>query len=340
MTQLEKAQIKFERHRGNPVIPRTPGSFFSVHAANPDILPFQGKYYFYFRGQAEDGHDQIGVGCADPTEFDGINWQMSPDNPVIPVSKNPSDFDSGYIVDPATIELNGSVYLYYTGHSAAWSDWNIPSYIGLAISDDGIHFMKSPANPIIEGTEPEVVAHNGRIYLFFQRKNSDGYFEIYCCQSQDGICFDEQPPQRVFGPSNRTGAFDKFSISTTRIWSEGEWFYMTYGGCPRYFDYPAAIGLARSRDLLQWQRYPDNPILERGQPGTWDEGAVWFATVFKKDQMYYLWYEGTGTGMGLEKSEYKEVSRVCREKDYGGYGRSSFSQIGLATYVAEMPAWP
>lgn len=112
---------------------------------------------------------------------------------------------------------------------------------------------------------------------------------------------------------------------------------MTYGGCPRYFDYPVAIGLARSNDLLHWERYPGNPILERGLPGTWDEGALWFATVLKKDQTYYLWYEGAGTGLDLDSQENKEASWLCREEDYGGYASCSFSQIGLAKYEGDMP---
>ncbi len=330
--------MKFKRYMSNPVISRTPGSFYSIHAANPDILLFNKRYHFYFRGQAEEGHDQIGVAYSDINTFDGINWKMSSANPVIRVGRDPSDFDSGYILDPAAIELNGRVYLYYSSHNIAWRNWNIPSYIGLATSEDGTYFKKFLDNPIIEGTAPEVVKHNGNIYLFFQNKHSDGYFEIYCGQTPDGILFDK-PADKVFGPSRVDGAFDRFSISTIRIWSEGDWFYMTYGGCPRFFDYPVAIGLARSKDLLHWERYPGNPILERGSPGTWDEGALWFATVLKKGPTYYLWYEGTGTGQGVESGENKDASRLCREEDYGSYADCSFSQIGLATYGGKMPDW-
>lgn len=331
--------VTFQRYGGNPIIPRTPGSFYSTHVANPDILLFKKKYHFYFRGQSEEGHDQIGVAYCDFDTFDGINWKMSHANPIIPVSHDPADFDSGHILDPAAIEVNDRVYLYYTGHNIAWHNWNMPSHIGLAISEDGIHFKKVEHNPIVEGTAPEVMLYKGRIYLFYQRKNSDGYFEIYCSQSRDGIHFHEQPPTKVFGPSRKKGAFDRFSISTVRLWSEDRWFYMTYGGCPRYFDYPVAIGLARSPDLLHWQRYPGNPILERGLPGAWDEGALWFATVFKKGHTYYLWYEGTGTGLGLGTPERRQVSRRCREEDYGGYAQSSFSQIGLAIFEGDMPVW-
>ncbi len=331
--------MKFQRFAGNPIIPRTGGTFYSVHSANPDILLFRDRYFFYFRGQGKDGHDQIGVAYASPQDFDGIHWRMYPGNPIIPVSQDPSDFDSGYILDPAAIELYGIVYLFFTAHRIDWKDWDIPSYIGLAISEDGIRFEKHAGNPIIVGTEPEVVLHEGRIYLFFQRKTADGYFQIYYSQSDDGIHFSEEPPHLVFGPSKQSGTFDQFSISTIRIWAEGDLFYMAYGGCDRYFDYPGAIGLARSHDLRNWERYPGNPILERGLPGSWDEGALWFATILKVGHTYYLCYEGTGTGLGSETPEARKASRLCREEDYGGYAKTSFSQIGLATYEGRVPEW-
>jgi len=331
--------IRFHRFAGNPIIPRTAGSFYSIHVANPDILLFQGEYYFYFRGQAEAGHDQIGVALATPAQFDGIHWNMCPENPILKVGAKPSDFDSGHILDPATIVLNGQVWLYYSAHNIDWKKRNVPSGVGLAISSDGIHFEKHAENPVVIGTAPEVVLFQNQVYLFFQRKNQDGFFEIFCRQGTDGIHFPESSTTRVFAPSGKPGTFDQFSISTVRIWQEGNWFYMTYGGCPRFFDYPSAIGLTRSRDLLHWERYPHNPIFERGPAGSWDEAALWFATVLKKENQYYLWYEGAGTGLELATPAAIEASEQCRNQDYGGYRQFSFSQIGLATFQGEIEDW-
>lgn len=331
--------MRFQRHPHNPVIPRTPGSFYSKYAANPDLLFFHGKYHLYFRGQAEAGHDQIGVAIARPEAFDGVHWEMVPHNPILPVSADPAAFDAGHILDPAAVVLDGRVYLYYSAHRKDWHNWNVPSHVGLAVSDDGLHFEKHPGNPIIAGTAPEVVLHQGRVHLFFQRRAAAGNFEIYCCASADGVHFAAGSEQVVLRPAQQAGAFDAFSLSTVRIWQAEGWFYLAYGGCDRFFDYPVAIGLARSRDLWQWERYPGNPILRRGAPGSWDEGALWFATVHRVNQTCYLWYEGTGTGLGLESTAAQEASRVCREHDYGGYGQTSFSQIGLAIATESMPEW-
>ncbi|MBN2011308.1 hypothetical protein JW960_18330 [candidate division KSB1 bacterium] len=332
-------KIQFIKHKLNPIIPRTPNTFYSKYSANPDLLEFQGKYFFYFRGQNEKGADQIGVGYTHIDKFDGINWIVPDENPIIPISSDPSAFDSGYILDPAAIVINGKVHLYYTAHRSDWQSWNIPSHIGLAISDDGFHFKKSTHNPLIVGMAPEIVFHNNRFYLFFQKFESDGRLHIFCCPSDDGLHFNEKNQQKVFSPFVVPNSFDCYSISTVRIWREKDRYFMTYGGCNRYIDYPIAFGLARSKDLMHWERYPHNPILERGTAGEWDEGAIWFATVFKKDDVHYLWYEGNGTGLGVSDEHARQASSECRDQDYGGYGINSFSQIGLATFMGDICQW-
>lgn len=326
--------IRFERYDKNPILPTRPGTFYSVHTANPDLLIFNNKIHLYFRGQGEENHDQIGVLYSDPDRFDGAHWDKGPDEPIIRVGSNHDDFDSGHVLDPAAIVHDSRVLLYYSAHNIDWKIKENASFIGLAISRDGTNFEKHKANPILLGTAPEVVKFDGKIHLFLQRKTPGGFFEIWRFLSNDGIHFDEDQAQVVFQPSRIAGSFDCFSISTVRIWQEKEWFYITYGGCDRYFDYSLAIGLARSRDLTEWERYPHNPILERGEPGAWDEGALWFATVFKKGSTYYLWYEGAGTG-----KPGTEVSQICRDQDYGGYEKSSFSQVGLALFKGDSLAW-
>ena len=303
----------FRQYSSNPVIPRAPETFFSIHAANPDLLEFNEKLFLYFRGQGKTRHDQIGIAYCRPEDFDGVNWKFYKKNPVIEVSSVKEAFDSCHILDPASIIINEKVYLYYSGHS-----YDKPPGIGLAVSDNGFEFIKPFDKPVIKNAiAPEVISHNGMVYLFYQRKEKN-YLNFYCCTSKDGIYFNPEDERKVFSPSFKKGTFDEFSITTCRIWVEDNVFYMTYGGCSRFDDYPVAFGLARSTDLMKWDRYPDNPIMERGNPGEWDEGAVWFGTVYKHKDTYYLWYEGCGAGFGTDSEEAVEASRICREEDYGG----------------------
>ncbi len=328
--------MKFKRYEGNPIIPRRPGTFYSLYSANPDVLFFRGKYHFYFRGQGEAGHDQIGVAYSAVEDFDGIRWEMYPGNPVLRVSEEAADFDSGSVLDPATVEFDRRVYLYYTAYSLDRD--NGPS-TGLVISEDGTNFEKAFAGPVAPGIAPEAVVQDGRVYLFRSRMTPEGFFQIHCSISEDGKGFSGSFDPVVLEPSFEEGAFDRFSVTTARIWCDHDRYFMTYAGCDRFPDYPCGIGLARSKDLLNWEKYPDNPIFGRGDPGTWDEGALWFATVHKVAGTYYMWYEGGGSGMGLHTPEGRAASRLSREENYGGYGTTSYSQIGVATWSGQMPDW-
>ena len=306
------------------MIPRKNGTFHSVHAANPDLLEFRGMTFLYFRGQGTELHDQIGIACVKSEKFNGFDWDFHEGNPVIKVSDKRDDHDSRHILDPGTVVFDDKVYLYYSGHS-----YDKPAAICLAVSDDGFNFEKYAGNPIVTGAiAPEVVIFNGLIHLFYQKKNNEGYFEFYCATSNDGLSFVNE--RKVFGPGINSEEFDSFSVSTCRIWKEDEWFYMIYGGSDVFDDYPSAFGLAKSNDLITWERYSGNPVFNRGEAGSWDEGGVWFGTVYKHGDTRYMWYEGCGTDMGLEDEESRKLSNICRTEDYGGYGRFNFSQIGMA----------
>lgn len=324
----------FIKYEGNPVIPRKDGTFGSIHMANPDLLEFKGKLYLYYRGQGDERHDQIGVAFTDRESFDGISWNHYPNNPIIRVSENRRDFDSNHILDPGTAVINEKVFLYYSGHS-----FDRSACIGLATSEDGINFVKHGPEPIMDSAiAPEVVLKDGLVYLFYQRKIKD-HFEFFYCTSSDGINFNKSDEKLIFGPSGIPDTFDYFSVSTCRIFKEDNYYYMIYGGGDKFDDYPPAFGLARSKDLKKWERYPGNPIMERGLSGTWDEGGIWFGTVYKFRDTYYLWYEGCGAGLGVSDSNALEASKKCRDYDYGGYAKISFSQIGLAVYKGKLPQW-
>jgi predicted GH43/DUF377 family glycosyl hydrolase len=328
--------IRFERTADVPVVSRTEGTFYSVHAANPDVLEFGREYLFVFRGQDESGRDQIGVGRCDREAFDGRTWHLPPE-PSIRVNEDPEAFDSAYVLDPAAVEVDGILRVYYTGHRKGWSSWNVPSHVGLAFSSDGQTFEKHPI-PVMEGMAPEIVRDGSGFVLFFQRLDEARRMHIFSCRSDDGIHFRETDVVPVLGPVAGE-AWDSRSISTVRICQDGDHYYMFYGGCRRWPDYPEAIGLARSRDLADWERYTGNPVFVRGEPGTWDEGALWFATVERIDGHFHMWYEGVGADLCLRGPERQKASTLCRQEDYGGYAQTAFSQIGHAVLHKRALSW-
>ncbi|MBN2851134.1 MAG: hypothetical protein JXQ23_00200 [Clostridia bacterium] len=313
----------FVKYSNNPVIGRTEGTFYSIHAANPDLLKKDNLIMMYFRGQGVERYDQIGVCTVEEDKFDGIHFNHYENNPIIKITNDENAFDNQYILDPASVLFNNKVYLYYSGRSNKRG-----LSVGLAVSDDGFDFKKH-AKPIIENAMvPEVVLHNKIIYLFYQRK-IDQQFKIFVSESIDGLHFENE--KLVFESTGDVSDFDGFSISTVRIIKEEEYYYMIYGGGNRFDDYPNGFGIARSTNLITWKRSGKNPILQRGEIGSFDEGAIWFGTPYLYNGTYYLWYEGTGSG-----KDNKEISEFIRNHDYGLYAKESFSQIGLATYKGKL----
>jgi len=315
----------FVRHPRNPILPAVPGTWMEDQTANPDLLRRGDIYHLYFRGQ-RGGHDRIGVATIPADQFDGITWHIHPE-PVIDVGP-PGSWDADHVLDPATVEVNGRVFLYYSAVSPRCPSSVAPRCVCLATSHDGIHFSKYEGNPIIiGGGGPEVVWRDGVFHLYYWREvpGRTG-FELHLATSTNGHDFTPYPHNPVL-PVGPAGAWDSHTVETPRIMREEETYVMFYAGSDRHDDYPAHAGIATSTDLMHWTKSPPNPVFSRGEAGTWDEGAIWFTTVERIGDHYYLWYEGYGGGNS-------------REVPYGSYLQGARSQVGLAlASAAARPTW-
>ena len=306
-------EFRWVRHPANPVFPAVQGTWMESQTANPDLLLIGEVYFMYFRGQYE-GHDRIGLATAPRDGFDGVTWSIRPE-PVIDVGPEGS-WDETHVLDPAAILVDGTVYLYYTAVSP-----KADRAVCLAFSQDGKNFQKHPGNPVAIGGAPEIVLRDGTFYLYYWKKKPSGTgYQIHCARSADGMAFEEYGSEPVL-PVGPQGSWDSHTVETPRIFTEGGAYYMVYCGSDRYNDYPWHAGLAVSRDLLHWEKFGGNPIFSRGEEGAWDEGAIWFTTVEKIGDRYYMWYEGYGGG-------------TARTEPYGSYLKGGKSQVGLATLEA------
>jgi predicted GH43/DUF377 family glycosyl hydrolase len=309
----EGTEFVWKRYPGNPVFPARPGTWMEAQTANPDLLLNGDTYYMYFRAQ-RGGHDRIGVATISKEKFDGHTWNIRME-PVIDVG-GPGSFDERHALDPAAILHDGKIFLYYTGSSPRED-----RAVCLAVSEDGIHFKKYEQNPVIIGGAPEVVFKDSLFYLYYWKQvpGRKG-FQIHYATSPDGYRFTE-PAQSLALPVGPVGSWDSFTVETPRIFRERDLYYMVYCGSDWQKDYPFHAGLATSRDLVHWAKYPGNPIFHRGAEGEWDEGAIWFTTVEKVGTHYYMWYEGYGGG-------------TSRTEPYGSYLKGGKSQVGMATMDA------
>ncbi len=272
----------------NPVLPAAGTTWKSCWTANPDVLEWRGRHLLYYRGNGvlpgTDGQRHDRIAAAEITSLSGSGLVLRPlndDQPVIDVGP-PGAFDADNALDPAALAFGGQVWLYYSATGPG------PDSVGLARSADGEHFAK--VGKVITGRAPEVVLHDGQVHMLYQRLIGQSY-QLYLAASADGEHFVDVVDRPVFGPA--AGGWDSLSITTSRVSREGDWFYMIYGGSAYLADEPDYFGLARSRNLIDWERHPGNPVFGCGAKGTPDGGALWFPALVQTEDSFVMLYEGS-----------------------------------------------
>lgn len=228
------------------------------------------------------GHDRLAVAEITQASFDNITIRDFDDvNPIVNVG-NKDEFDDSAVLDPASVIFKGKVFLYYSAIGSG------PDSVGLAISDDGIHFNKHGF--VMIGRAPEVIVKDDKVFLIYLQFSENG-FKIYLASSKNGIDFKNVLDTPIFTP--KQGSWDSLSITTARLFQDDDTFYMLYGGSSYLADEPDFIGLARSNNLIDWQSHPGNPIFGCGAKGEEDGGAIWFPALMEVDDAFILLYEGS-----------------------------------------------
>jgi hypothetical protein len=276
--------LAWQRALPEPFLRPHPRTLLSEAVTTPDILIWRGQPILYV-GAVQEGHERL-MGVTLPPDALRNAKALSAPQATIAVDIGSHGFDSEHVFDPAAVVVGEQVYLYYSAVGAG------EDQIGLAISDDGCAFAKHP-QPVLIGRAPEVVCFEGRLCLFYVRPVPRGGYAIFLAISDDGRHFETLRAQPVLEAA-ASPAWDSYEVTTPRLFERHGVTYMLYAasGDPTRRDKPVGFGLARSSDLIRWERYPHNPVFHIGDPGTWDDGAIWFGTVFEWDERLYLMYEG------------------------------------------------
>jgi predicted GH43/DUF377 family glycosyl hydrolase len=131
--------------RPTPVLlPGPRGSFDERAVADPNVIAAAGSFFMFYTGLDRARRQRLGIARSS----DGEHWQKLRSNPILEVG-SPNSFDENGLGEPAVWSSAGSYWMLYTGRSKTEQ-----RRIGLAKSEDGVHWTRDPSLPIIEGTSP------------------------------------------------------------------------------------------------------------------------------------------------------------------------------------------
>lgn len=228
------------------------------------------KRIFYTGSRLPDGNMQsTGIIHSADEEV----WECAGNQPAI--EPDVGAWDSKVASTPWAIQRrDGKIYLYYRGLSEHLKNESI----GVAISDDGGQtFNKYSGNPILArkdfagqpqsgpcclGVVNVCVTLEGQYLICFEGSyaGDDGRAAIFAAVSNDGLSFTAINDGQPMFSAAQASAWHVNRVANPRIttFAEHGLYMLSYNGhfgSGRY-----ALGVAFSRDLINWQDYGGNPV--------------------------------------------------------------------------------
>jgi predicted GH43/DUF377 family glycosyl hydrolase len=223
---------------------------------------------------------------------DGARWTA----PRIVLERDATiEWEKDDVNRPHVLSVNGTWYMWYTGQNRAAER----SAIGLVTSPDGEHWERVGTNPVMEpagGWEknsimcPHVLYDNGRFRMWYSGGEMYEPDALGYAESDDGIDWRREPANPIFRPAE---GWESDRVTAACIVPRQSDYLAFYVGFAEGFE-EARIGMARSVDgVHNWERYPANPIITPGPPGSWDDCNVYKPYAVQWRHQWYLWYNAS-----------------------------------------------
>jgi predicted GH43/DUF377 family glycosyl hydrolase len=321
---LNTSPADFYKYSKNPILKVGSGSRWDKNIVSTPVVVNNGSGYMMWYSGGGATH-QIGLA----TSPDGIKWTKSSSNPVLKKGSSGS-WDDEY-VKPSCVIYTGEIYkMWYKGMNKKTTDWNT----GYATSIDGISWKKHPNNPVIMIGKTssnwdnhysilDDIHFDGTKYIGWYTglaqmvQNVKAPYQIGLVMSFDGINWTKYPSPVLQGPQGWYTGYNGMNVILKDQKYLGYYNYKPTGGSPDNIHH------ASSNDGINWIKYTNNPILDKGASGDWDDQNVAAPEVIligKQYCMYYRSYDGSISQIGLAKSKFST------------YGSINSSMIDLPKY--------
>jgi predicted GH43/DUF377 family glycosyl hydrolase len=226
------------------------------------------------------------------------DWVKSLDNPMLSLGEE-GDFDYQNIMGPSVTKYNGQYYLYYAGGPNAQ---RTQYQLGLALSDDGVHWTKT-GEPLLELGERDnfhvtpallrneqgnlQLGQDGLWHMCYTGNRAD---DLEHATSPDGLNWTKDALNPLYE--------NVYAPNLVQVGDELRMYY-TYKGTSSW-----QIRMATGPDIYSLQ-FHDDPVLTVSQ--SWESGNLFYPYVLREEStwvMYYASYTvyGQNTAIGMATS--------------------------------------
>ncbi len=291
----------WKKHPGNPVYgPHKSGPWDKWTNGVSIIRMADGETYRMFYAGEKGG----GIGFADGSIRDPLNWKENPASPVL--KPRTDNWEGGQINQPRVVKVTDTHWrMYYTGWG--YQGPGTPWALGLAESfDAGLSWKRFQETPILDRGDPDsydgggacvpMVVKVGEQWMMWYTAglgNKPGKKHIHQClaTSPDGIHWTKYAKNPVLSPDFSDNA-DRIILSRCYVRHDDGVFRMWYSFAkPDY-----RIYYAESLDGIAWEKCPVEPVLSPSTAPAWDDKMVEYPEVDIVDGVFRLWFCGNGWG--------------------------------------------
>ena len=223
--------IQWETYVGKPLKFGSGEDSWDIGLFNFDIIKVDSIYKMWYTTLEKETAD-LCIGYA--WSEDGFSWKKHTE----PVLKrgNKGDWDEEYVGVPQVVFAENRFYMWYTS-----SDEEKPSrkYTGLATSENGVHWEKHPANPVLRPEGPDTwddydvvtfcVLFNGSYFELWYNGSDMINFDMGYASSKDGINWNKSSENPVLR-SGELGTWDAGWAAVPTVLRHDSVYRMWYQG--------------------------------------------------------------------------------------------------------------
>ena len=262
---------------------------------DPHVIRFQGKYLMYYSVQpySDKSNPVKGWGIGIAMSNDLINWEKIGE--ITPSE----DYESKGLCAPCARLIDGTIHLFYQTYGNGKND-----AICHAWSSDGIYFTRDPSNPVFhpEGAwtcgraiDAELVKFKELYFLYYATRDPGYKIQMQGVAVAPGdtrFTRDDWKNMSVAGPMMKPELpWEKDCIEGASVIERKGKLYMFYAGA--YNNAPQQVGVAESKDGINWKRLSDKPFLPNGKQGEWNSSESGHPHIFRDDDgRTYLFFQG------------------------------------------------